>query len=205
MPADLVPEKAIPQLADQVSPAMRRVLQILRDRGFIQNGPDLEKSTIGVLKRLVNLTLVDTGYSGPGEREPFIWVTNANSVFQKQGEKATREWGRRFDHGYSQAIDWAHKLDDLRRTNSVVARFDLHEIYYEMVLIAGRDKHLDTGEKQRLNWRSDNVLIGNKKVLCMTFDGLLNQLRVRLRGLTEVARIAANLAAPVPPPIAPPE
>jgi hypothetical protein len=95
----------------------------------------------------------------------------SNSVFQKQGEKATREWGKRFDHGYSQAIDWAHKLDDLKRTNSMLARFDQHEITYEMVLIAGRDKHLDAGEKRRLDWRSDNVLVGNKKVLCMTFDG----------------------------------
>lgn len=110
-----------------------------------------------------------------------------NSVFQKQGEKATREWGRRFDHGYSQAIDWAHKLDDLKRSNSVLARFDQHEITYEMVLIVGRDKHLDVGEKQRLNWRSDNVLVGSKKILCMTFDGLLSQLKVRLRGFTEVA------------------
>src|SRR5271156_3354035 len=27
-----------------------------------------------------------------------------NSVFQKHSKKATREWGTRFDHGYSQAI-----------------------------------------------------------------------------------------------------
>src|SRR5260370_3820620 len=54
----------------------------------------------------------------------------SNSVFQKQGEKATREWGKRFDHGYSQAIDWAHKLDDLRRTKSVLARFDQLEVTY---------------------------------------------------------------------------
>jgi hypothetical protein len=129
-----------------------------------------------------------------------------NSVFQKQGEKATREWGRRFDHGYSQAIDWAHKLDDLKRSNSVLARFDRHEITYEMVLVVGRDKHLDAGERQRLTWRSDNVLVGSKKVLCMTFDGLLSRLKVRLRGLTEVARAAATLAPaqlPVDPPSTP--
>ena len=122
----------------------------------------------------------------------------SNSVFQKQGKKATREWGTRFDHGYSQAIDWAHKLDDLRGTSSVLARFDQNVISYEMVLVVGRDSYLNAGEKQRLNWRSDNVLVGNKKVLCMTFDGLLSQLRVRLRGLEEVARLASNLAASTP-------
>jgi hypothetical protein len=118
----------------------------------------------------------------------------SNSVFQKQGAKAAREWGKRFDHGYSQAIDWAHKLDDLKRSNAILQRFDKHEITYEMVLVVGRDKHLDAGELQRLSWRSDNVLVGNKKILCMTFDGLLNQLKARLRGLTEVARAAATLA-----------
>lgn len=119
-----------------------------------------------------------------------------NSVFQKQGVKVTREWGRRFDHGYSQAIDWVHKLDDLKRSNSILARFDQHEITYEMVLVVGRDKHLEAGEKQRLNWRSDNVLVGSKKIQCMTFDGLLSQFKVRLRGLTEVAKAGATLAAP---------
>ena len=123
-----------------------------------------------------------------------------NSVFQTQGEKATREWGKRFGHGYSQTIDWAHKLDDLKRTSSILARFDQHEITYEMVLVVGRDKHLDAGEKQWLNWRSDNVLVGNKKVYCMTFDGLLSQLKVKLLGLIEAAQEGANLAASTPPP-----
>jgi hypothetical protein len=124
----------------------------------------------------------------------------SQSVFQRQGAKATREWGRRFDRGYSQTIDWAHKLDDLRGTSSLLARFDRQEITYEMVLVVGRDSHLDAGERQRLNWRSDNVLVDNKKVLCMTFDGLLSQLKVRVRGLSEVARRGPNLDAQGPPP-----
>ena len=34
-----------------------------------------------------------------------------NSVFEKQGKKATREWSRRFDHGFSQIVDHrCHKL-----------------------------------------------------------------------------------------------
>lgn len=78
MPADLIPQRAIPHLAEQVSPAMRRVLQLLRDRGFIQNGPDIEQTTAAILKRLVALGLVDPGYFGPTDGEPFIWVSNGN-------------------------------------------------------------------------------------------------------------------------------
>lgn len=117
-----------------------------------------------------------------------------NSIFQKQGAKATREWGRRFDHGYSQAIDWAHKLDDMKRTNALLARFDRHDFNYEMVLVVGRDRHLEMSEKQRLDWRSENVLVGTRKVICLTFDGLLGQMKVRLRGLEDVAKAAAQAA-----------
>src|SRR5277367_1709312 len=85
MPAEIVPDKAIPHLADQVSPAMRRVLQLLRERGFIQNGPDLEKKTSAVLRRLVDIGLADPGYSEPANGGPFIWVSNAN------GERVLRQ------------------------------------------------------------------------------------------------------------------
>lgn len=78
MPADLVPERAIPHLAEQVSPAMRRVLQLLQDRGFVQNGPDIDPTRADVLKRLTALGLVDAGYSGPVDGDPFIWVSNGN-------------------------------------------------------------------------------------------------------------------------------
>ncbi|MBI1918891.1 MAG: DUF4263 domain-containing protein [Planctomycetes bacterium] len=118
----------------------------------------------------------------------------SNSIFQKQGEKATREWGKRFDHGYSQIIDWVHKLDGLTPGNDLLARFDRHEINYEMVLVVGRDKHLDGGEKQRLSWRADKVLVNNKKIFCMTFDQLLSQFSVRMKALADVAKGALEAA-----------
>src|SRR5262249_21767279 len=34
------------------------------------------------------------------------------SIFVQQGKKSTREWSPRFDHGYSQIIDWFYKLRD---------------------------------------------------------------------------------------------
>lgn len=78
MPAELMTAMDIPSLADKISPAMRTVLQFLRDRGFIQNSPNLEKKTAGVLKQLAALGLVDPGYTVPVGEEPFVWVSNAN-------------------------------------------------------------------------------------------------------------------------------
>src|SRR5437763_12011170 len=34
------------------------------------------------------------------------------SLFVKHGDKSTREWSPRFDHGFSQVVDWFYKLQD---------------------------------------------------------------------------------------------
>jgi hypothetical protein len=80
MPAELLPDAAIPALAAQIdSPAMLRVLRHLRQVGFIQNGPDLDPATFEILQRLAGLQLVDPGYAeSPTESQPFIWVRNHN-------------------------------------------------------------------------------------------------------------------------------
>jgi hypothetical protein len=121
-----------------------------------------------------------------------------DSIFERQGQKATREWGRRFDHGCSQILDWAHKLADLSASADFLARFGRREISYEAVLVIGRDRHLDAGEKQRLAWRTDSVTVNAKKVICMTFDELLNQLSVRLSTLAAVAAAAPDITTPTP-------
>jgi hypothetical protein len=115
------------------------------------------------------------------------------SVFEQEGKKATRKWGRRFDHGYSQVIDWFHKLDDRRSSADFVARFGSYEINYEAVLVIGRDQHLDAGEKQRLNWRNANVAVHTKKVYCMTYDELLSQLSTRLKVLSDVEKATLDV------------
>jgi antiviral defense system Shedu protein SduA len=115
--------------------------------------------------------------------------------------------GRRFDHGCSQIIDWAHKLDGRSPSTDVLGRFGQHEISFEAVLVIGRDKHLDPGEKQRLSWRNDNVAVNTKKIFCMTFDELLSQFTVRLAALAAVeASVAAAAGAKggKPPPAANP-
>lgn len=80
MPADLVANDAIPQLATQIdSPAALRVLRHLREAGFIQNdaaNPEIAK----ILERLADLGLVDPGYAKPVNGKPFIWVSSGNGA-----------------------------------------------------------------------------------------------------------------------------
>ncbi len=125
-----------------------------------------------------------------------------DSVFKKKGQKATREWGPRFEHGWSQIIDWAHKLDTRSPSADLLARFGRYEIHYETVLVIGRDKHLNEGERQRLAWRNENVGFQMKQVLCMTFDELLRRFTGWLdfveKTVTSVGLLKAA-ALPLPP------
>jgi hypothetical protein len=110
------------------------------------------------------------------------------SLFVKQGRKATREWSARFDHGYSQIIDWFYKLDDMRKSDDFHARFGARTITYTGILVVGRDHHLLPGERERLAWRRTNVVVGSQNVQCVTFDGLLEDLEARLATFPLTAR-----------------
>lgn len=79
MPADLVPNEAVPKLAEQIdSPTMLTILRYLEQNGFIFNNNDVDYETAAILRRLAELGLVDPGYAGPTDGKPFIWVKNGN-------------------------------------------------------------------------------------------------------------------------------
>jgi hypothetical protein len=103
-----------------------------------------------------------------------------NSLFTQRGKKATREWSARFDHGYSQIIDWFYKLHDLGKSDDFAARFGARSISYTGILVVGRDQFFRAGERERLEWRRRNVAVASQNVQCVTLDGLLEDLQGRL-------------------------
>jgi hypothetical protein len=113
-----------------------------------------------------------------------------NSLFVKQGKKATREWSPRFDHGYSQIIDWFGKLEDMKKSDTFAARFGARSIRYNGVLVIGRDQSLQPGERERLEWRRSQVVVASQKIEVVTFDGLLEHLQTRLTAFPLPARTA---------------
>jgi hypothetical protein len=79
MPADLVPEDAIPALAARAdSSEMLRVLRRIEQAGFIHNSRNLRRDQFEILQRLAGLGLVDPGYDGPTDGTPSLWVRNVN-------------------------------------------------------------------------------------------------------------------------------
>jgi len=74
----------------------------------------------------------------------------ANSVFVSNAKKVTPEWSGRFEHGFSQIVDWFWKLNDLERTEDFENRFRSRSIDYVGLLVIGRKEHLDLREQKRL-------------------------------------------------------
>jgi Domain of unknown function (DUF4263) len=102
------------------------------------------------------------------------------SLFVKHGDKATKEWSPRFDHGYSQVVDWFHKLQDMSNTAAMKARLGKRGIDYTGAVIVGRDQHMSVGERERLRWRREHVIVNSKRIFCVTSDELLEDLEFRL-------------------------
>jgi hypothetical protein len=108
-----------------------------------------------------------------------------NSLFVKQGDKATRAWSSRFESGYSQIIDWFYKLQAMTDTPDMEARLGKRSIRYTGVLIIGREEHLQPGERLRLEWRREHVVVNSRKIVCVTYDELLEDLLFHLARYSE--------------------
>ncbi len=79
MPADLVPNATIPELAARIdSREIFRVLKRLQRTKFLRSGPDIDPKTTNLLHRLSDIGLADPGYDGQVRGLPFIWLANSN-------------------------------------------------------------------------------------------------------------------------------
>ncbi len=77
-------------------------------------------------------------------------------------------------------VDWFHKLHDMTNTAGMEARFGKRAIDYTGVLVVGRDQYMDVGEQERLRWRREHVIVNSKRIVCVTYDQLLEDLEFRL-------------------------
>ena len=102
-----------------------------------------------------------------------------NSIFVKK-ERSTSDWSSRFEHGFSQIVDWFWKLDDFRNTAQFRAIFESDSINFYGMLIIGRESFLSPIDKNPLRWRLNKVLIDSQKIICITFDQLARDIKDRL-------------------------
>ena len=112
------------------------------------------------------------------------------SIFESKGKKATLEWSSRFEHGFSQIVDWFWKLDDMKASVEFKSKFERDYIRYYGMLILGRSGDLEYKEQMRLQWRLDKVLVDSRQIFCITFDDLYKDLNSRLSNYGLLAYLA---------------
>lgn len=120
---------------------------------------------------------------GDARRQAFCFIefedARTDSIFV-QRTRSTPEWSPRFEHGFSQLVDWMWTLDDTRGSTSFLHRFGTGYVRMFGMLIIGRGTELSYREQQRLNWRLERVLVDSKQIFCITYDQLLADLTSRL-------------------------
>ena len=84
---------------------------------------------------------------------------NKDSIFKKLKNKNNSEWSSRFEHGFSQIIDWFWKLSDMKKTDDFRNKYGIGHIRYFGLLIIGRDSYLTSEEVERLKWRLENIVV----------------------------------------------
>jgi Domain of unknown function (DUF4263) len=95
-----------------------------------------------------------------------------DSIFKVPKAKSTTEWSQRFEHGFSQIVDWFTLLDDLKKTSRFQKDFGRNHIRFSALLVIGRDAGVTDYDRIRLDWRTEKVRVDSHPVECVTFDGL---------------------------------
>lgn len=107
-----------------------------------------------------------------------------NSIFTEKNDSKTGtsyEWSSRFEHGFSQLIDWQFRIDDYKQSSKIDEHFGSSDITFQGVLIIGRDHFLkQQGMQRRFDWRVTNTTIKSRPIHCMTFDKLYREMIGRL-------------------------
>jgi hypothetical protein len=105
-----------------------------------------------------------------------------DSIFKQKTHSdstVTFEWSPKFDHGYSQILDW--KYYAMEEKESVKKDFSQKPKEIEFALFIGWNKYLQQSNfQERFDFRKDKVTIESKAFYCMCFDSLIDELQEKL-------------------------
>ncbi len=104
------------------------------------------------------------------------------SIFLRLQEgKAMKRWSPRFEHGFSQLVDWAWRISAEGESSAAFRRvFGNDNPAIHLLLVIGRDADLTKDDLTRLRWRAKQTSLGQFRMSCFTFDGILQSVRRRL-------------------------
>jgi hypothetical protein len=109
-----------------------------------------------------------------------------SSIFQ-QTPRHHPDWSKRFEHGFSQLIDWMWKMEDQKPTKAFRDLFGSSTINAIPMLVIGRSSFLSSSEKERFAWRRNSVSILGSPVICFTYDELFDTLQKKASFIPAIA------------------
>jgi hypothetical protein len=112
-----------------------------------------------------------------------------DSMFTKLPNKSTTEWSRRFEHGFSQLVDWFYALDDFKKTERVARDFGHGHVTVLGLLILGRSAGLSDADRNRLKWRTEKVRVDSHTIECLTLDDLHQYLEWRISFYPQASKL----------------
>jgi Domain of unknown function (DUF4263) len=124
--------------------------------------------------------------TGDSEKHAYTLVefedaTEYSVMTRLQKGKTVKRWSTRFEHGFSQLVDWAWRLTEEGNGSAAYRRiFEKNNATIQLLLVVGRDADLTPDDIARVEWRANSISLGPYRMSCMTFDGVLNSLRRRL-------------------------
>jgi len=136
---------------------------------------------------------------GESRRHTFLFVefedAKKNSIFSPRAEQRfMSEWGGRFEHGFSQIVDWAYKLYDMEKSvDTFEKRFGFRIIDPMSILVIGRSRFLSRSEGVRLDWRWKHVVVNNQQVWCITYDQLLEEMQYAITTYPAAAQLESTI------------
>ena len=115
-----------------------------------------------------------------------------HSIFSRlQAGKTMKRWAPRFEHGFSQLVDWAWRISAEGESSAAFRRvFGDDNPAIHLLLVVGRDADLTKDDFTSLRWRAKHTSLGQFRMSCFTFDGLLQSIRRRLLLATQPTNTA---------------
>ncbi len=88
-----------------------------------------------------------------------------DAIFKVQPARKNPEWSARFEHAFSQIVDWFYTLESIKHSDLFRGAFGSSLASYMGLLVVGRKGHLGKGMPERLRWRSLNTLVAGRSVI----------------------------------------
>jgi hypothetical protein len=101
------------------------------------------------------------------------------SIFRSTA-RSRPDWSTRYEHGFSQLVDWMWKIDDQKPTKAFHNLFGSATISIVPMLVVGRSSFVAGLERDRYKWRRNAVSIHGTPVICLTYDDLYDTLQRKL-------------------------